>query len=197
MLHLASPLALHAHPRTPAPMIRSLDVSITRLPEGAFSFIYRLFGDMARLSIPLPRPANKTTEPCEGLWEHTCFEVFVANSGKAPYREFNFSPSGQWAAYDFLDYRKPSGVPTRLTPPRIIRHLSEGRLELDIVLVGDAFPDNMADADLEIGLCAVIESTDTQDGARSYWSLRHLLERPDFHQREGFDLRLPSVPPIR
>ena len=178
-------------------MVRSLDVSITQLPEGGFSFVYRLFGDMARLSIPQPRPTNETTEPSEGLWEHTCFEAFVAHSGKAAYREFNFSPSGQWAVYDFLDYRKPSGIPMRLSPPRITGHLSEGRLELNILLVSDAFLDNMTNTDLEIGLCAVIESTDTQDGARSYWSLRHPIERPDFHLRDGFDLRLSTVSLIR
>jgi hypothetical protein len=37
----------------------------------------------------------------DGLWQDTCFEMFVQPSGGAAYAEFNFSPSEAWAAYGF------------------------------------------------------------------------------------------------
>lgn len=96
------PLSLQPHPLTPAPMVRSLDAAITRTAHG-LSITYRLYGDMARLLIPV----GGAGERCDNLWEHTCFELFIACTGSTAYREFNFSPAGQWAAYDFTDYRSP------------------------------------------------------------------------------------------
>ena len=168
-------------------MVRSLDVSITQLPEGGFSFVYRLFGDMARLSIPQPRPTNETTEPCEGLWEHTCFEAFIAVQGETAYREFNFSPSGQWAAYAFSTYRQAEESVLSLTPPVIISNLSAGGFVLSALLAPDALPTDSRQRPLRVGLCAVIESRDTL----GYWALHHATERPDFHHPESFTLILP------
>ncbi len=41
------------------------------------------------------------------LWQTTCFEAFLREAGADAYREWNFAPSGHWAAYDF------SAVPRR------------------------------------------------------------------------------------
>ena len=195
MTGFANSMTLHAHPCTPAPMIRCLDVDIARSQNGGFRLVFLLFGDMARVLIPSPRPTDEPDARCDGLWEHTCFEAFFARAGETAYREFNFSPSGKWAAYDFSAYRKPANAPAAVTPPQIVRNLSEGRLELEVLLAHDVLPDGMSNASLEIGLSAVVESTDTQDGARSYWALAHPAERPDFHHRGGFHLRLPAAAP--
>ena len=40
------------------------------------------------------------------LWQHTCFEAFVAPAGAPGYHEFNFSPSLDWAIYRFSAYRE-------------------------------------------------------------------------------------------
>jgi hypothetical protein len=72
------------------------------MASGALTVRFILDADFARLRIPrrrAPRFAN-------GLWRHTCFEVFVARKGARAYREYNFSPSGEWAAYEFSSYRK-------------------------------------------------------------------------------------------
>ena len=182
--------SLHAHPRTPAPMIRSLDVTLERSDEGALTLIYRLFGDMARLRIP----ALPSSDRCDGLWEHTCFEAFIACRGNAAYREFNFSPSGQWAVYDFVSTRQPVGFLPPVPAPRIVSQQTEGRLELHVALSPDALPEGTARAELQIGLSAVIESLDTLDDARSYWALAHPGTHPDFHHRESFALTLCATP---
>ena len=61
-------------------------------------------GSRARCSallVPAPAPPVRT----DGLWRHTCFEAFIAPAGSSEYWEYNFSPSGAWAAYHFTAYR--------------------------------------------------------------------------------------------
>src|SRR3546814_20714844 len=41
----------------------------------------------------------------DGLWESTCFEAFLTEEGEPDYTEFNYSPDGRWACYQFDDYR--------------------------------------------------------------------------------------------
>ena len=71
---------------------------------------YRLDGDLAALRVPDPA----TPLPPERLWAHTCFELFVAQAGVAGYREFNFSPNGQWMRFDFADYRQRIASPAQV-----------------------------------------------------------------------------------
>ena len=42
------------------------------------------------------------------LWKTTCFEAFFAAADADGYREWNFAPRGNWAAYDFTGYRVPT-----------------------------------------------------------------------------------------
>jgi len=168
-------------------MIRSLEASVRWLPDGALSFSYCLFGDIARIRIPADKPHDRH----DGLWEHTCFEAFVAVASETDYLEFNFSPSGQWAAYAFSAYRQTAPNPVQLEPPDISTRHSEGRLEITATLSPETLPKNWNHACLLVGLNAVIESADTLDGSHSYWALHHPVERPDFHHRSGFVLTLP------
>jgi hypothetical protein len=75
---------------------------VRRTPSGALVVDFRLDADRERVRIP-PRRKPRFAD---GLWRHTCFEVFVAKKGARAYREYNFSPSGEWAAYAFSSYRK-------------------------------------------------------------------------------------------
>jgi hypothetical protein len=40
------------------------------------------------------------------LWRRSCFEAFIGHGGGPDYWEYNFSPSGAWAAYHFSAYRE-------------------------------------------------------------------------------------------
>jgi len=57
--------------------------------------------------IILPSRRAAVVQRCDELWRHTCCELFaapvalVATAQGGAYREFNFSPSGDWAAYAF------------------------------------------------------------------------------------------------
>jgi hypothetical protein len=178
------PLILLRHPATPAPVVRAIAAHALFRPDGGITFAYRLWGDMARLLVP-PEQARERKDL---LWEHTCFEAFVGARGESAYREFNFSPSGQWAAYALADYRQRDESFELRDAPQITARLFAGRLEVEAVLAASALP---AGADtLQIGLSAVVEAADTVDGSHSYWALHHPAARPDFHHRDAFTLHL-------
>lgn len=120
-------------------------------------------------------PSARVPRIAEGLWRHTCCELFVRRPGEQGYREFNFSPSGEWAAYSFTRYREGALLRDNALDPRIIARHTDGKLELE------------AHIDLEgsllIGLSAVVED---QNGTLSYWALQHPPGKPDFHHPDSF-----------
>lgn len=184
------PFRLLRHPATPAPQVSSIEVGVARTPAGEIELAYRLRGDMARLLIPAPERA----EQADGLWEHTCFEAFVAVAGETAYREFNLSPSGKWAVYAFSGYRQRSEAPLApMQPPRACSRLSVGRLEMQATIAATCLPATAANLPLRIGLAAVVEAADTVDGSHSYWALHHPAALPDFHHRDGFTLELAPL----
>lgn len=171
---------LTCHADTACPAVISLQVTAERLPESDLYLRYELRGDMTQLRIPTLQPSAA----CDGLWQHSCFEAFVAVEGDAAYREFNFSPSSEWAAYAFSDYRLRSLWAIRSVPMiRVARN--EEYLSLEALVLGGDLPQNSADKSLLLGLTAVIEA---DDGSLSYWALHHPTARPDFHHRSGFVL---------
>jgi len=173
---------LICHTGTISTAVRTVLVKVEPQPQGDLHLSYDLTGDFTQIRIPAPQPPAAIDD----LWEHTCFEMFVAVEGEAGYHEFNFSPSGQWAAYAFSDYRVRS-VWTVSQAPTIRFAKSNGHYLLEAVIAAADLPRNSAAKPLQLGLSAVIEA---EDGSRSYWALHHPEARPDFHQRAGFILSL-------
>lgn len=177
--------ALLCHPIATCPAIRSLEVSVTPREGGGLALVYRLTGDITELLLPAAAPRGSADE----LWRHTCFEAFVAASGSPAYREFNFSPSSQWAAYAFADYRQRAASCSPSLAPEIALRSSPEGLELDVLLPSELLPEGRK---LYLGLTAVIEA---KDGSLSYWALTHPAAKPDFHLRAGFTVLLPETCP--
>lgn len=125
---------------------------------------------------PPDRPGRR-----DELWKTTCFEAFIQEQGEAGYREYNFAPSGDWAAYDFTARREGMAQAELDNPPYI-------RLEDNLTWWGLG-----ATFALEsgrrwaLGLSAVIEEA---DGTKSYWALTHCSDAPDFHDPACFTARL-------
>lgn len=170
---------LVCHPGFPCPAVRQLSVNVQCLPDKGLFLQYHLQGDLQQLRIPeLQAPAMT-----DGLWQHTCFEAFIAREGGASYQEFNFSPSQQWAAYLFDDYRIRN--PNWLSRHRytIYPRGDADNLWVDVVIplaeLALVAPGQIG----RLGLTAVIE---TVEGGLSYWALRHPAEKPDFHHSGGF-----------
>lgn len=177
-----NPQPLLCHPATPAPIVSRVDASVELISGGRVAFRYCLRGDMARLRVPPEKIPART----DLLWEHTCFEAFIAQEGGKGYREFNFSPSGLWAAYDFSDYRQRLPEDPAIQAPQIATRLTEGRLELEAIVREADLPHSPTGHNWRIGLAAVVEAADTVDGSHSYWALHHPALRPDFHHLAGF-----------
>ena len=149
--------------------------SVSRV-RGTLRVVYSVEGNLEMLRIPEQR------EPriAERLWQHTCCEMFVSRRGAAAYHEFNFSPSGEWAAYAFAGYRAGGRLCGEELAPRISARRSGSRLVLEcrVPFAGDR---------LLVGLSAVMEAL---DGGLSYWALEHPPGKPDFHHRDAFALEL-------
>src|SRR5215467_12536958 len=92
-------VSLIPHPDTPSGAVRTVDVEVGPISGAQVRLRYVVTGDIARLAIP----EAASPERADALWKHTCFEAFALRDGG--YREFNFSPSTQWAVYDFDNYR--------------------------------------------------------------------------------------------
>jgi hypothetical protein len=159
--------------------VRSFLVSVDRRQEG-LGLRYSIAGEVHKLRVPAPR----TARIAERLWQHTCCELFVAGAGEGAYHEFNFSPSGEWAAYAFTGYRSGAALCGEAFAPGISVKRSASALLLECrVPVA-------TERKLKLGISAVIEAL---DGKLSYWALRHPPGKPDFHHREAFALELDEV----
>lgn len=182
-------LQLVCHPASPCtpPLSLSCTVSVDAGQPATLQLRYHLQGDMGLLCIPEPA----LPQPADGLWQHTCFEVFARAAGAATYREFNFSPSGEWAAYRFSalrvrDLAAESG--SERSRPQLRLKLQPNELVLHASLALDALPPAAAGEPLWLAVSAVLEQ---RDGQLSYWALHHPVERPDFHHPGGFVHALP------
>jgi hypothetical protein len=170
--------ALERHPASPCAALRGIQATVRRNADDSLDVTYRIEGDLDRVRIPPSGPRR----PGERLWQHTCCELFVADAAGPGYQEFNFSPSGEWAAFRFTGYRE--GASFSATDPNIGIARTARTLELTAQI------ELNRKGTLRIGLSAVIEEI---DGALSYWALRHAPGKPDFHHRDAFALELDEV----
>lgn len=178
--HLA---VLAHHPETPCSLVHRIDVAAGWVERETLSLAYNLRGDASRLCIPPARPPGRA----DGLWRHTCFEVFIVAPGWPGYFEFNFSPSGEWAAYAFKSYRDGGPIEDGGLEPKVTTRRAVNGLELRATVPLDRLLGKMPPTSLSLGLSAVIEA---KDGTLSYWALKHPPGKPDFHHRDSFALEL-------
>ena len=177
--------ALKLHPDGRCDAVLQIDVDVTRPRQGALALRYIVTGEIGVLRLPPVAASARADE----LWRSTCFEAFVRAPSAAVYYEFNFSPSTQWAAYRFDDYREGMRAVSEIDAPRIDAQSNDAGLELRVTLDLDRL-DLPRDAPWRLGLSAVIEET---NGCKSYWALAHPPGKPDFHHSDCFALELPTA----
>jgi hypothetical protein len=162
-------------------LVQELSVDVTRL-NGKLVLLYRLTGEIEALRLPEPRSASRT----DGLWRHTCFEAFIRPTGGSEYWEYNFSPSGAWAAYHFSAYRGGMAPLMKGAPPMSRLHTGEEQVQLEVT-VDLSWLASSAGVGMLLGLSAVIED---RGQVLSYWALKHPSGKPDFHHADGFVIEL-------
>jgi hypothetical protein len=148
----------------------SADVS---LEGNVLTLRFRINDELEALVIPPHAPAVHTDE----LWRTTCCEWFVADANGTGYAEFNFSPSGAWAAYRFDDYRRGMRADALAGGPSIAVAIADGALMLEATL-----PWTRSDP-ARFGCSAVLQHL---DGRKAYHALAHAPGGPDFHAAACF-----------
>ena len=177
------PDVLTCHPGTSSRWVHGIEVRVGWTERGSLALSYFLKGDITRLRIPPARNPRRG----DGLWQHTCFEVFISEKGQQSYWEFNFSPSGEWAAYAFKSYRDGGPIEDDGLHPEIVVRSAANIFELEARVRLDRFLAITPQMPLRLGLSAAIEET---DGTLFHWALKHPPGKPDFHHPDSFALEL-------
>jgi len=146
--------------------IRAVTARLSATPSGCEAE-FRLDGQVPAIILPPPAtPARR-----DNLWQTTCFEIFWQPLGGTYYREFNLSPSGQWAAYDFDSFRE--GM--RDAPVEAIAitcsHDDEGLVLKAVIAAELPVP-------AQVALNAIVEHP---GGAMQFWALAFPPGKPEFH----------------
>ncbi len=168
---------LTAHPAHPAKFVTGVAARILSLDANWLTLRWKVDGASA-LVVPLFAGRART----DGLWQSTCFELFVKAPDGEGYAEFNLSPSERWAAYDFTGYRAGMAERAVERAPVCTPRRGQSVLIFDAAIPASALPPLR----WEYGLTAVIEE---EGGHKSYWAIAHPREKPDFH--------LPACMPAR
>jgi hypothetical protein len=177
---------LQCHPDSSCTAVENVKANLQWDQGECLAVTYVLDGVIDQLRIPRDSSARAGGE----LWQHTCFELFIGAQNDAEYYEFNFSPDGEWAVYEFRNYR--DGGPIRLDDldPKIAVQRRAGSLELSAVISLNVLPGIRPDVHLALGLSAVIEDS---AGSLSYWALKHPPGKPDFHHADNFTLQIEPL----
>lgn len=177
---------LHCHRDTPCTAVENINAAVRWDQSELLTVNYVLNGAVDQLRIP-PDPSARGGND---LWEHTCFELFIGAKNDAEYYEFNFSPSGEWAAYEFRKYRDGGPLHADGLDAKIAVQRSAETLELSAALRLNDLAGIRPDVYLSLGLSAVIEDV---KGSLSYWALKHPPGKPDFHHADNFTLQIEPV----
>lgn len=137
----------------------------------------------------------------DGLWRHTCAELFVRDPEGSGYLEFNFSASADWAAYAFDAPRQGQRLhrwsrddvaDAQGSAPQVsTRWTTDSRgdtasvFELQVSLAWTALARSGSDrrsTRRPLALAFVIET----NAGLEHWALAHAAAQPDFHHPDSF-----------
>lgn len=164
---------------------RDLSLHASLKNDGFFIDIGFALQDLKNL-VEWNAPAIKA-ERRQELWKDTCFELFFSPSGSTNYWELNVSTQGHWNLFRFDSYRSP-GYPN-LSEETLVQQIdietkkNKIHIRLPIKVLG------LEKSPLDVSIAAILK---LKNGETSYWALTHLKEKPDFHIRESFILKLGS-----
>jgi hypothetical protein len=189
-------LHLIAHPLHPPLRVRSVAARVLSLDANWCVLRWKVEG---AADLVVPGFAGQGRQ--DGLWQTTCFELFVSK-GALPqgegwvgvsgadgvrdhsvcgpllsagaYSEFNCSPSERWAAYDFTGYRTGMAARPVTRAPVITPRRGGDVLFCDVAIPVETLPP----LPWRYGPAAVLEEA---GGVKSYWAIAHPPEKPDFH----------------
>lgn len=174
---------LQPHPAHPPHSISSIAARLVGRDENWLRLRWRIepAGDLV-----VPEFAGKGR--ADGLWQTTCFELFLRPEGGEGYCELNLSPSERWNAYDFTARR--DGMRLRDMPREPVCTI---RLGSSFAIFDAAIPA----AGIPVEPCAMALTCVIEEagGHKSYWAHEHGGPAPDFHDPACFTARLAAPSP--
>jgi len=176
-------MPLQAHPAHPPTAVSAVTARLLDADDSWLRLRWRVDGAQA-----LVVPAFAGKGRADGLWQTTCFELFLMPGDGPGYCEFNLSPSERWAAYDFAGIRKGMSERPIEREPQGTMRLGSSFAIFDAAIPLSALPGG----DCRMNVTAVIEE---RGGVKSYWALAHRADKPDFHDPACFVATLPA--PVR
>lgn len=152
-----------------------LEADVSRAGQ-SLKLVYKITDSKNLLNLP----ANFTTDDKisreDGLWNDTCFELFLRPVGKKSYYEFNFSLKPAWNEYFFESYRSPQ-------PPKQCQDISLKKIQWNGEFLEIELNGLNAEEKFEISLTAVLKE---KSGVIHYMALKHAGNEPDFHHIDSF-----------
>lgn len=153
--------------------VRAVTASVIATQQGCEAE-FRLDGRVDGIILP----ATAHSERTDNLWQTTCFEIFWQPLGGTYYREFNLSPSGRWAAYDFDSFRE--GMREAPVGALSVACSHDGA---GLVLKATIAADLPSPA--QVALNAIVEHA---DGGKQFWALAFPPGQPEFHSEANRQL---------
>lgn len=165
--------SLVPHPDFAPTAVRHVTARVT--PDGDWLRLRWRIEGAQRLVVPAFAGKGRA----DGLWQTTCFELFVGVPGDEAYVELNLSPSERWNAYNFARYR--DGMRERPFPhePSCAMRKGEALAIFDAAVPTSALPPTP----WRFNMTAIIEE---EGRAKSFWALAHPEGKPDFHDAACF-----------
>lgn len=167
-------LQLLPHPANPCAAEVTVDL---RAAGAALQIVWEM---RSCLPILRPPPAADRGQRRDGLWRHTCGELFAFDRRHpGPYLEFNFSPADAWAAYAFDGPRRGmrphdwGGAPLITIEPLAPSAAAGG----DVLRLRAALPLHACGDCRALAPTAVLAT----GAGLGYFALRHPPGEPDFH----------------
>lgn len=178
---------LVCHPDTATQPKLRIGAEVGRKGNGHICAEFRALGRQDCIRWPKrAHPDGDRWSRRDGLWQSTCFEIFVKPRGSAEYLEYNFASTCEWAGYEFDDYRAGMRESVSSSIAKASWQMRAERVKFTVVL---ALPPGYGERHLDIALAAITEET---DGTKSYWALAHPPGKPDFHHPACFAATLPA-----
>lgn len=131
------------------------------------------------------------------LWQSTCLEFFIQPHGQESYVEWNLSPEGDWACYEFSRYRERvndddaacSMLHDVVASPEYSANTTDRTMQGSVLLPTDGA------CNVGVSMVLAVAGDEAKDGgtvALSYWALAHSGAQPDFHRSADWRVALPA-----
>jgi hypothetical protein len=142
---------------------------------------FSLKGDIKDIYLPSPSQEKRRVI---GLWESSCFELFIHNKNTTTYYEFNFSSEGHWNCFYFPTPKTPLKQSPNFEEIDCATSLKDQSFTLKAVVnLYNFHPGFWEKESMSFGLSSVIE----KHKSLSYWAISHCDEKPNFHNVESFE----------